>query len=61
MRGGKRKGAGRPKGSTKEQSDWEPITTRVSPESKRWLEKQKMAGHTIAKLVDRAIKELMQD
>lgn len=56
MPGGKRKGAGRPPGTTRGKK--KTITIAVSDEHKAWLESKDLSyAKTIAKLIDAAVKE----
>ena len=54
MTGGKRKGAGRPPGTTRGKK--ERITIAISKEHKEWLESKDLSyAKTIAKLIDGAM------
>jgi len=57
MRGGARKGAGRPAGS-KKQNNRVSLTVRIPPSMSVWLEKQHMSkSRIVEKAVDILIKE----
>ncbi len=53
MRGGKRKGAGRPPGSTKENNK-QTYTTRLAPDLIKLLRANELPA---AKIIDRALRE----
>ena len=60
MAGGKRKGAGRPPGSTNQKlSNWVKVATTISPESKAYLSAKKAEGVKVNIMIDKAIKLMM--
>jgi len=55
-RGGDRRGAGRPVGSTSRKSDWVKLATKVSPEMRTYLDALLAEGYTVAKIMDAALR-----
>ena len=58
MRGGKRKGAGRPTGTLKP-TDRRILNTTIEPAQDDWLKAQKKEGHSKASMVRKALADLM--
>jgi len=58
MKGGKREGAGRKPGSTKDRGK---LGISISRENVEWLKAMREKGHSISSLIDEAVKRLKDE